>query len=80
MIERVARAMARERGLEQWHAMEDLARAAIEAMREPTPLMLDVADYAMPGVTKEASEANQRKAWELWRKMIDAALAQGGER
>lgn len=51
----------------------DLARAAIEAMREPTEAMLDAHETRMrtslPGQTHLRSEALQ-----AWRAMIDAAL------
>jgi hypothetical protein len=44
-------------------AMEDAARAAIEAMREPTKAILDIK-------TMSTSFSND----EIWRDMIDAAL------
>lgn len=54
----------------------ELARIAIEEMRDPDEAMLQAAAYAMPGVTKEANEANEREAWRLFRTMIDAALGE----
>jgi len=89
MIERVARAMCRNRGLDpdeatsgegrvfagggsefivhrrRWAEHSGDARAAIEAMREPTGEMLDAGDAACAG-------ANER----VWPAMIDAALAE----
>jgi hypothetical protein len=62
MIERVARAIARELG-EGGDAVEyyDIARAAIEAMREPTPEMLPAEMY-------------EKTYRHIWQKMISAAL------
>ena len=45
MVERVALALAKASGINDWskaaHEFEDDARAAIEAMREPTEAMVD---------------------------------------
>jgi hypothetical protein len=91
MVERVARVLARhydllEHGVASdatWQGWTDAARAAIEAMREPTDAMLDApgdllcaigdqAEYEgkfMAGFDdiEDASEA-------IWKQMIDAAL------
>jgi hypothetical protein len=66
MIERVARAMCAADGGSQEvdvHHYLDMARAAIEAMREPTEAMCEAAD---------AVECNQPEC--IWQAMIDAAL------
>ena len=80
MIERVARALAIADGMHPeavsngedavpvWTLYVDDARAAIEAMREPTDVMVD-AGYAVT-VDDET---------EVWQAMIDAALSQKGE-
>lgn len=105
MVERVARAICRARGLNpdevtmgsggygvnpqgrvtitneiyqrRWHLSTGEARAAIQAMREPTSWMAERASEDALGVnvyehTREADEARPR---EVWRVMIDAALA-----
>jgi hypothetical protein len=70
MVERVARAIAYSETAdpEIWSAFVEVARAAIEAMREPTEQMADIGDtatgypiYAVSGYT-------------VWRSMIDEAL------
>ncbi len=81
MVERVARAIANRRGARRgapevsnvlvllkvvsggklYDEVMDDARAAIAAMREPTEAMLNVADHI--------------SAEEIWRAMVDAALA-----
>lgn len=71
MIERVARAIAKgeygENVDDVWHTCIDDARAAIEAMREPTEAMLDA------GYGAEPTGAALVAPWEA---MIDAALAE----
>ena len=79
MIERVARAIARCRGIHsesEWLAVSVLfraecrwqARAAIEAMREPTP--------AICAAIRDWAEAEHDRTW---REAIDAALKEGQE-
>lgn len=62
MIESVARAIAGALGAADWRPYVEAARAAVKAMREPTPQMLDAALPDMPD-------------WgylpEDWRAMID---------
>ena len=62
MIESVARAIADALGAEDWRSYVEAARAAVKAMREPTPSMLEAALPDMPD-------------WgylpEDWRAMID---------
>lgn len=53
------------------------ARAVIEAIREPSEAMLGAADYVMPGVTQDTARANEQAAWKIYRRMIDALLAEG---
>jgi len=74
MVEKVARALCRRDGPDPnepnwedtyWPAYADEAKDAIQAMREPTQLMLDVGDaYADDGWGGETT----------WRVLIDAAL------
>ena len=40
MIERVARSLAEALGSDDWRSLAPAARAAVAAMREPTPEML----------------------------------------
>lgn len=62
MTESVARAIADALGAADWRPYVEAARAAVKAMREPTPQMLDAALPDMPD-------------WgylpEDWRAMID---------
>jgi hypothetical protein len=62
MTERIARAIAESLGHGDWRACVDAARAAVAAMRDPTPDMLEAALPDMPD-------------WgylpEDWRAMID---------
>lgn len=58
-------------------AMEKGARAAIEAMREPTEAMVAHADDQMPseGIADGGGiETRHRDAEDIWSAMIDAAL------
>lgn len=59
MVERVARAI---KDAEQMH-WNDMARAAIEAMREPTAKMVVIADSSLRPISPR-----------IWRAMIDEAL------
>jgi len=81
MVERVARAICRNSGeemevpglelyvVDHWLAHRDDARAAIEAMREPTAWM----DEA-PMRSGMIDDLGSFTAAEVWRAMIDAAL------
>lgn len=62
MIERVARALAAELNSDDWRALVDAARAAVLAMREPTPGMLDAALPDLPDYGYLPDD---------WRAMID---------
>jgi hypothetical protein len=83
MIERVARAMARQRAAEWpeeysevdriWHHFTGLARAAIAAMREPTDTMDDAGGNTFEYYAHSASLLDA-DATVCWRAMIDAAL------
>jgi hypothetical protein len=70
MIERVSRAIrdAEDNMANDWL---DVARAAIEAMREPTDEMLSAAGTRRP-VDDEVMGPDH--PWALWDSMIDAAL------
>jgi hypothetical protein len=82
-VESVARALAERSDIPQggyggWEAWLGPARAAIEAMREPTEAMLDAGvdrwDTHHPGATE--THQNERATW---RAMIDAALSETRE-
>lgn len=62
MIERVARALAHNLGGDDWRSFEPAARAAVAAMREPTPAMLDAALPELPDYGYLPDD---------WRAMID---------
>ena len=70
MIERVARAM--ENALDVL-SYEDAARAAIQAMREPTDEMLD-AFWNQTGESREMRSRVHSRARRYHEAMIDAAL------
>jgi hypothetical protein len=82
MVERVARALFEEewddKSSEPWERAEEderaawrkSARAAIEAMREPTGVMIAQGSWASDG----RNEIGSTGAKNAWRKMIDAAL------
>lgn len=59
----------------RWHQWTDHARAAIEAMREPTAQQMRTASMTFPpwGGHGEASAPSQA---DMWRAMIDAALSE----
>lgn len=67
MIIRVARAIAKVRNDPDWSSYMDVACAALEAMREPTPEMLEVAMVGLPDWGDLPDD---------WRKMIDHALSE----
>jgi len=72
MIERVARAICRAEygpGDAGWANQIPAARAAIEAMREPTEGMLD------KGAVAEGDGNLAQQALNIWAAMIDAALS-----
>ncbi|MGV0879499.1 hypothetical protein V6767_20400 [Martelella sp. FLE1502] len=90
MIERVARAIAGkmhedgdygmtgndayERRPEEFNA---LARAAIEAMREPTPAMCEAGETGL--AANGVDDVNETDAPECWKAMITAALQEERE-
>jgi len=79
MIERVARVIeaALERhGVTDYEGTTDDARAALEAMRKPTPKMLRAAAAAMsPGKRPTLERVSERAKHGIrYRAMIDAAL------
>jgi hypothetical protein len=74
MVEVVARALANEDqgDDDNWHLYEGDARAAIAAMREPTPLMVCLGESAASsGIGKPINEEALPRVWFA---MIDAAL------
>lgn len=64
IINRVADALAKHVAVERSPNWRDVARDAIEAMREPTKEMIDAA----------WADAMGEDAGDVWRAMIDAAL------
>jgi hypothetical protein len=73
MIERVGNAIQHQMGLDD-NMPEDLARAAIAAMRECTPEMLDAGSAAHPaGGYRRETLLNDIIECEWWA-MVDAAL------
>lgn len=91
MIERVARAIRRKYNVEifgrdedsGWEFSVDQARAAIEAMREPTPAQLTATEEVVTGYDDFACgdgtlylsyPGSHDRAKEAWTTMIDAAL------
>lgn len=95
MIERVARAICRAGGKDpdetmielggvrtpMWDAFVPIARAAIEAMREPTEAMVAAmgSDLTDEGEPRAGTQASLELSRAHWRKGIDAALNPPGE-
>ncbi len=75
MIERVADAIQHQMGSDD-NMPEDLARAAILAMREPSAAMLDEDTVQ---VVVGCCGVRPEHAREVWGQMIDAALKPVGE-
>lgn len=73
MIERVARAIEQEIGPQDMDFAK-IARAAVEAMREPTEAMLEVAQDMYEPVGDRAMWPPEPK--DAWPAMIDAALTE----
>lgn len=69
MIERVAKAISAKIGDQDWRDSIYLAKAAIEAMREPTQNMMN----GTAGLRGDPSDP------EIYRAMIDAALQSDNE-
>ena len=70
MVERVARALCRESEIypeDQWERLADWARAALEAMREPTE--------AMEAAGERALYDEDDRAYHLSRTAYDAYIA-----
>jgi hypothetical protein len=78
MIKRVADAIADlPNGIMD---VEQVARTAIEAMREPTEAMLDaVSHYVDGGGEQYPIRVGSDDSQAIWRAMIDAALAEVSE-
>lgn len=88
MIERVARAIYEvlaspsepdwdNTGEETKGGAHQIARAAIEAMREPSPKMLEEGFGALISGDDDALDTAVSDAAKCWRAMIDAALKEG---
>lgn len=79
MIERVAKAMMEASTTVGHSSWSDIARAAIEAMREPTEAMIEHADAnAFGGVAP--GEPLYHGAKNTWQHMIDAALSDAAKK
>lgn len=82
MLERVAMALEAKIGGSDFTSYEDAARAAIEAMREPTEHMLDIgACYEDPGERYAGDvelgiRGEGDTARDVYVNMIDAALSE----
>lgn len=76
MIDAVARAIGKKvTGTEYgWPAWRPVARAALEAMREPSEAMLKAGD--LPGWDDSVTVG---LSGEVWQAMIDAALTEGAK-
>lgn len=83
MVERVARAIVTlipdgfgwEQSEEDWRQVEDIVRAAIEAMREPDSAMVQAGGRTVARLSAgRAIEPYEDDAADAWRAMIDAAL------
>lgn len=78
MVEKVAEAMGRawDERVEFPERMQEMARAAIAAMREPTKKMLDAAGASMSPAKRptQARVSVRAKHGIRYRAMIDAAL------
>lgn len=88
MIEGVARAIyegRNGRGCRPWSRLEMAhkepyradARAAVKAMRDPTPKMLGEGFSALVGGDDDALDTSVADATKCWRAMIEAALKDG---
>lgn len=77
MVERVGRALAEADGYAYAPYPYDVwARAAIEAMREPTESMIRVGeDWSADAITHHDSRNPKSPPVEAWKAMIEAALA-----
>jgi hypothetical protein len=67
MTERVARAIAKSLGAEDWRPLVEVARAAVLAMREPTPDMIEAVLPDLPDWGYLPDD---------WRAMIDHVAAE----
>jgi hypothetical protein len=74
-VEKVARAIAEaaSAGAERWREHEDEARAAIEAMREPSEGMIRIGTFI---ISNQSADDHRRTAAPAFEAMIDAALAE----
>lgn len=86
MREKVARALNDADGTREWEDAgsdqewyRNLATAAIEAMMEPTPGMLEAGYNAkeQPGMADNQRELHSMKMAPRWQAMIRAALSEG---
>lgn len=78
MIERVARALAgyeyADGNDEPWEPFVGLARVAIEAMREPSEMMIAIGINQAEDCTADWTASAACVAEHVYRQMIDAAL------
>jgi hypothetical protein len=70
MLVRIAKAIARSEGDENWQAHMDSARATLEVLREPSQAMLEAATPGLPDWGDLPAD---------WRAMIDHVLGENIE-
>lgn len=81
ILTRVARAMCEADGMNpnNWRHKVKAARAAIEAMMEPTEAMVDAGLLSLADSTGEPGAHIARDPLFAWRAMVAASLSKGGE-
>jgi hypothetical protein len=70
MLVRIAKAIAKSEGDENWQAHMDSARASLEVLREPSQAMLEAATPGLPDWGDLPTD---------WRAMIDHVLGENVE-
>jgi hypothetical protein len=70
MLVRIAKAIAKSEGDDNWQAHLDSARASLEVLREPSQAMLEAATSGLPDWGDLPAD---------WRAMIDSVLGENVE-
>ncbi len=70
MLVRIAKAIAKSEGDDNWQAHLDSARASLEVLREPSQAMLEAATSGLPDWGDLPAD---------WRAMIDHVLGENSE-
>jgi hypothetical protein len=70
MLVRIAKAIAKSEGDDDWQAHLDSARASLEVLREPSQAMLEAATSGLPDWGDLPAD---------WRAMIDSVLGENVE-